>query len=187
MTKKIPIQLDIIINDNQPTILKEPKCNGITSELNACPNYTIDDTDYCNSHQYMIKFTTNDIKNIKIGKMKLCTGCTHWHNEITSRCMDCLNNNKNRYHKKTDKYKCHGITQNGDPCSQFYLKDSNFCETHQYMNEYTKVQMANLKVCVRCKKQMYLEKHKQCQSCIDKDAVKRALKKAKKAIIVAKE
>ena len=63
--------------------------------------------------------------------------------------------------------KCQGKDRNMNPCrcNALIQSESTFCKNHQYMNDYTEVQLQNLSVCSTCHKTYFLENRKICKKC----------------------
>lgn len=67
--------------------------------------------------------------------------------------------------------KCQGKDRHMNPCRYNALIQigSTFCKNHQYMNDYTEVQLQNLSTCSTCHKSYFLENRKVCKNCATRE------------------
>jgi hypothetical protein len=61
--------------------------------------------------------------------------------------------------------KCLAKDRNNENCRNNQLETSNFCNFHQYMNDYSEKMLNELTMCSGCKKMHYLPDSKQCAKC----------------------
>lgn len=84
---------------------------------------------------------------------------------------------------------CRGTTQFNNPCKKEALSNTNFCETHKYMNDYTDEMLSNLTQCTSCNNYKYLPQGGYCQHCKDlrKIANEKRKEKNKEMMIKCKQ
>lgn len=146
------------------------KCEGILDTRENCTRNSTDDNKYCNYHDYMKKFTKEQIKMIKDKDSSItpCNKCHHWHTGKNNRCDDCKEGDRKNNLKaaeKKNKPKCIGIDRYGDPCKNNQLLNIKFCNFHIHMKNYTDEQMNNLTRCSGCLKYYYMVEQLMCDSC----------------------
>lgn len=118
-----------------------------TKTYNKCKRKKIDDTKYCETHQYLLEFTEDEQKDINLGNIgklvNVCGGCNKWNNNKETKCDICKPK------------KCKGIDRNSDKCRNNARKNLTTCTYHTYMEDYTCEQLNNLKKCNGCHKMYY--------------------------------
>jgi len=153
-------------------------CNNINLETATCPNGAINDSKYCNKHQYLEVFSEEQLKN-----MKRCGGCKKFRLRIGS-CQFCQVKKKSQA-KSPDQIRiCEGISKNGDKCSKHATNNSDFCMHHQNSQ---KIEITETtRKCSSCKNNFDTNKegdYKTCQKCrsrknkIDKNKKNQKLRK----------
>lgn len=132
-------------------------CHGKNREGNACSCTAVIGTNFCGRHKYMIPYTPEMMKQLKV-----CKGCKKYmYLGDNVRCEEC-----------TVKYdaiiRCKGTDRNHKACEHMPVNDTNFCNFHQYMISYTEQMMNALTLCSGCKMMKYLGDCKQCSACHDR-------------------
>ena len=122
---QICIDRDKELTKNKKAKIK--KCEGLQRDGMQCENLPVDETDYCNIHQYILGYTEEQ-KNL----MVLCKNCNKY--KFTGghkTCEICRERSeKNREKDKTiQKIICKGFVKN-KPCN-CEAKENGYCGNHQ--------------------------------------------------------
>jgi hypothetical protein len=102
--------------------------------------------------------------------MSLCSKCKKECDQ--SRCDDCKEKDK-RYRELQKKLKeaierCRGRNRYGNPCDNHKVKETHFCNFHDYMIDYTPEMLENLTLCSGCKMMKYLPNQSRCEICVQR-------------------
>lgn len=147
-----------------------------------CTNSKSNGSIYCNKHQYMLKFTSEQFKTITSNKGKICDYCRLWHFENTKRCKKCVQYNYNEKLVKIVANKCTGLAQNGKRCTHGRVNNTPFCDNHKYLLGLIPLQLQQLRRCSGCKSYKWWAnpKAKTCNNC----KIIKALLRQKKRMLV---
>lgn len=141
------------------------KCKGITNTGKRCFRMQ-KNKEYCDLHQYFLKFTENEISKIINKQFKSCIRCKKWHMGKNKQCPECTEYNKLDGIKRREAIiRCKGIDRNLKECNNKPVNDTNFCNFHQYMLEYTENQMKDLKLCSTCRMMKFMNEYNTCENC----------------------
>lgn len=161
------------------------RCIGIIGHKHtkSCNKYVeTDDDTYCDSHKYFIDLTNEEIEKIKDGEVKCCTRCNRWHFGNKKRCQPCIDyNSKLQKEKKQAIKKCGWFDRHDDPCRRNAFEDTDYCDVHQYVKDYTEEMKEQSELCLGCVKVKYLVNG--CDVCKVRAAENRAKAKLEPQII----
>jgi len=79
-------------------------------------------------------------------------------------------------------YKCKGKDRYGSTCRNNKLSNIDYCSFHEYLNDYTSIQLNNLTLCKGCNKWHYLEDIQTCNNCINRGKNNRLKYKTEKIL-----
>lgn len=162
-------------------------CKGIFASKKNCNRYSVNNTQYCKSHDYFVNLSAGDIQRIRDGEGKTCGKCDKWHFDQTSSCSICIkkqqesrslkkqqdNEDKGVVINKEVK-KCEGIIgKNRSNCTRDAVDDTSFCVEHSYMTKYSNDELKDLNRCSTCRLYKYLGGRSTCGcSKVRRDALK---------------
>ncbi|QKF93911.1 hypothetical protein QKU48_gp0453 [Fadolivirus algeromassiliense] len=151
--------------------MDKKRCSGIFSNLINCNRYVDESNEYCEPHSYFSDLTTDEIDKIKNGKAKCCTRCQKWHFGQVERCQQCKNYNNQLKRDKNAYKKCKWNDRHMDQCRKMAFLDTEYCDVHQYVKDYTDEMKQLSKLCKGCNKIKYLENG--CDSCRERAKLNR--------------
>lgn len=148
------------------------RCEGINYKRVDCDRHVDKKQKYCNTHKYFKNFTQTEIDGIREANnnFKVCGRCKRWHNYEFARCEKCTNKSRaDKLKTKTehDKNKCIGPCRGNKKCGHFKINDTNFCERHMYMNEYSKTQFKAMIECSGCHLYKYWDEIDRIKTCVE--------------------
>ena len=79
-------------------------------------------------------------------------------------------------------YKCNGKDRYDSTCRNNKLPNIDYCSFHEYLNDYTSIQLNNLTLCKGCNKWYYLEDIQTCNNCINRGKNNRIKYKTEKIL-----
>lgn len=165
---------------------EKEKCQALTGTYNPCKRFVFGNEKYCDTHKEWKKFTGEEINKIKNGNAKKCSHCTQLHLDETHKfCPICQEKMKKEgIKKRKEMVRCKGIRKkDGNPCKKRPINDTIYCKDHDYMVNYTKEQLNNLKKCSGCGRNILInEGCKQCQDCLERGKENREKHKETKII-----
>ncbi len=133
------------------------KCDGITCTGRICTEKCVEETKFCDPHQYFKKYSPEDMQNLVT-----CKKCRvkKRPNDDHKYCEECTT--------EYMEHKCGGIDRNYNQCRNDAINETAFCKYHDYMTEYTEEEISDLELCSGCKMMKYLGKYRTCEICQDR-------------------
>jgi len=151
---------------------EKKKCEALTGTYKPCKRLIPENDKYCETHEEWVKFTEEEINKIRNGNAKKCSHCKQLHlDETYAFCPICQEKMKEYgIKKRAEMIRCKGIMKkDGKPCKNRPKNNTAYCKDHDYMVDYTKEQLNNLKKCSDCKRYIFIEKgYKVCQKCLER-------------------
>lgn len=121
-------------------------CKGYTKSHNLCNENVINNTEYCEYHQYYVTYTPHQYQLIvnSDNNVKHCGKCGKWHFGEKNMCDRCRTYQaEQRQAKNNERGKCRGKTEDGEPCPKYGFNGTKVCEYHSWMKDFTDDQFAN--------------------------------------------
>jgi hypothetical protein len=121
------------------------KCRALDYDGHPCRNHKINNTAFCEIHEYMIPYTEYMMNNLTF-----CKGCKKYrYKQNTKTCEKCLDRGKeNREKDKKTIIKCSGIIEDtGLPCYNQKSDINDYCGDHQTQYIREKLEAEGKKVC----------------------------------------
>ncbi|AYV77440.1 MAG: hypothetical protein Dasosvirus2_36 [Dasosvirus sp.] len=159
---------DKIVKD-KPKGKQKKRCKGLAESGSPCKGSVKNGKQCCERHQDIEHYEPHMFK-----ELKRCNECKKQKHRYKWRyfpksdmCDECKKNKNDRTGYCQAKQKL-----NGEPCRLYAVEGGNYCNrNHSHMENYTPYQMANLKKCCQCDKEIYIgdfpvgKKGFQLQSC----------------------
>lgn len=142
--------------------------NGDTIISKLCNN-DAEGEKYCKKHEYLSKFTNNELQQLKdnTGEIVVCKGCSKWKVE-TKQCI-CCKEKRERAKIAKAKNKCKWFTcrekDTKEPCGYNKVNDTEYCEHHDYVCNYTDEMKEKSSRCSGCQKFKYCGGNATCDDC----------------------
>jgi hypothetical protein len=140
-----------------------------TKETIACTAKCKPNSKFCGNHKYFENLDKY-CENLDFTKLRICKKCRRYvdYGEIDTACDPCsdaikVNNAKNKI--KTIANRCNHYDRYQKACIDPKINDTQYCKTHQYMNDYTEDQKNNLKQCSGCRHYKFLDDKPRCEKC----------------------
>ncbi len=178
-TKKKAAEKNRIIRHRLKENPNLEKCIGILKDCTRCNKYPDEGEEYCDVHQYFEELTEEQINTIKNGDAIACTNCPRWHFDKDHKmCEICLakkaEGNAKVSEEKKKRKKCAWKMRTNEPCRNWPLEGSNYCDDHKYVNEYTDEMKETSRLCKGCKMIRYVEDgYETCIICRERQAENR--------------
>ena len=165
-------------NDKKET----KKCIGIDKKGDVCGKCIGISETYCEKHIYFDELTNEQLNDIKNGNAKTCDRCPQWHFENHKLCKPCQDKKSKKQKERKQKIsRCKGIMGhgNGNQCIHLPVNGTEYCNSHEYMTEYTEEQIKLLHECSDCGMYKFTGANAICDVCIARAAEIRAKAKSK--------
>ena len=151
----------------------------------------------CKFHKYFCSLTDDQQNQIlqwpncdNPDEVIFCKKCRHFvfdeldvpDGNIVSKCSNCkkvAQNNSNKKQLEKDAIKCKWYDRNGDPCKDYYIDGSSYCDSHSYVSEYTEEQInsGSCGSCPSCHMWVYQGETNLCKKCLDRNKDNRQKRK----------
>jgi hypothetical protein len=125
-----------------------------------CKKYkVIEDENYCNYH-----IDLKSLSEEEILKSHKCVRCPRVVFDDNKRCIVCISASKIK-RSTPQELKCSFV----DGCIFNKTENSNFCDKHAYLKNYTQEMLNNLKKCSGCKRKILIpDGFKTCEKCMNR-------------------
>lgn len=115
---------------------KSKKCPWFDRHHNPCNLKPIENSEYCEPHQYVAGYTP-EMKE----QSHYCSGCSMWKYtgefSICEKCRKRFADDRKKPKKVVEKTKCAGYTKGPKECYKNPEEGSNYCKVHAYFNNFT--------------------------------------------------
>lgn len=144
-----------------------------------CPKYARDGAKTCKKHTYFSELDDEEILKIKDwfegnenDNVIFCIHCRHFifdevgEDNIVKNCEICKLKKQNDYAKRKSKIiKCKWFDKHMNNCRNKPTNDTEYCDIHDYVVNYTEEQRQESAKCSGCLKIKYLGNYKTCNDC----------------------
>ena len=150
--KEISIETEIICGGYIPKkMIIDGKKTYVSKQ---CEDKAKNNNKYCGKHiDQFSNLSPEQIEVIKNNQGKICSKTVHWHFGQLATCNKCSQSNTGyrNDHKSTPEEiaakKCNWKDRNNEPCREYKINETNYCNHHQYVAEYTPEMLKNIKQC----------------------------------------
>lgn len=146
-----------IVKANEKT---QEKCNGILHSGCNCDKLQIEDSKYCDEHEYFQKLDENEIQKIINGDAYICDHCCKFYFDFDKGCL-YINSDAHNTTFKNDN--CLWFNPDNETCKNTPLENSHFCNSHKYVIMYTIKMRNNSEHCSGCNSYRYIKDG--CENC----------------------